>query len=82
MCLEAGIPRQRFHDARETLTERGQIRVDGVHVSIVRPLPPLLEKPMRTDKLSNTNNGQNGQLSDDKRTDASQASQQPEYEDF
>ncbi len=81
-CLEAGMPRQRFHDARETLTERGQIRVDGVHVSIVRPLPPLLEKPMRTDKLSNTNNGQNGQLSDDKRTDASQASQQPEYEDF
>lgn len=39
-CNNADIPRQRFHDARNTLSERGQIQLDGPHVLIVRPVEP------------------------------------------
>lgn len=37
-CEDAGIPRQRFHDARVTLADRHQIRIEGPHVFLVRPV--------------------------------------------
>lgn len=36
-CEKAGVPRQRFHDARNTLVEREYIRIEGPHVFLVRP---------------------------------------------
>ncbi len=39
-CEEAGIPRQRFYDAKNTLVDRQQIRIDGPHVFLsVRSAP-------------------------------------------
>jgi len=49
-CEKAGIPRQRFHDAKNTLTERCQIRVNEPHVSLVRPVLKPLEESDRTDE--------------------------------
>ncbi len=36
-CEESGVPRQRFHDAKNSLVERNKIRIDGPHVYLVRP---------------------------------------------
>lgn len=39
-CEEAGIPRQRFHDGKNTLVERHHIRIEGALVFLVRPSCP------------------------------------------
>lgn len=67
-CEESGIPRQRFHDARSTLADRNQIRIDGPHVFLVRPVLSPLEEPDRTDRPKDADTGQTGQEPDESRT--------------
>ncbi|MHC8316705.1 AAA family ATPase [Pseudomonas sp. LB3P31] len=67
-CEEAGIPRQRFHDLKYTLTVRQQIRIDDTHVFLVRPVLPSLEVPYRTDSRATVNTGQAGREPDQYRT--------------
>lgn len=86
-CEEAGIPRQRFHDAKNTLVERQQIRIDGLHVFLVRPVRSPLETPDRTDNRNNSETGQarqTGHESDEYRTQAGQQPepQIPDFEEF
>lgn len=83
-CEEAEIPRQRFHDAKNTLTDRQQIRVDGTHVFLVRPVLPLLGAPDRTDSREIVNTGQTGREPDENRTQNGQHAQSPavNFEDF
>lgn len=83
-CEEAGIPRQRFYDAKNTLIERNLIKVDGPHVNRVRPVRSSLVKPDRTDSLKHVQSGQTGQNPDKQRTDAPGSVQQSSnaHEDF
>lgn len=71
-CEEKGVPRQRFHDAKNTLADRGQVRFEGPHVYLVRPEGSPLGATDRTDKAIHLNNGQGGQQSDNLRTQAGQ----------
>lgn len=75
-CEEAGIPRQRFHDAKHTLIERNFIKIDGPHVIRVRPVRTSLVKPERTDSLTHVKTGQTGQNPDKQRTDAPETVQE------
>lgn len=68
-CEEGGITRQRFHDVKNTLANRNQIRIDGPHVFLVRPVLPPLREPYRTDRPENANTGQTGQKTDESRTE-------------
>lgn len=79
-CEESGIPRQRFHDAKNTLTNRNQIRIDGPHVFLVRPVLPPLEEPDRTDRPKDANTGQTGWGPDESRTETGQLT--AEFEEF
>lgn len=81
-CEEAGIPRQRFHDAKNTLASRNQIRIDGPHVFLVRPVLHPLEEPERTDSPENANIGQTGQEPDEIRMETGQADESPDYLEF
>ncbi|MCL7944062.1 helicase RepA family protein [Marinobacter sp. ATCH36] len=67
-CEKEGIPRQRFHDAKNTLAEREQVRLDGPHVYFVRPVRSSLETPDRTDSPNKTKIGQTGREPDRNRT--------------
>lgn len=81
-CEESGIPRQRFHDAKNTLADRQQIRLDGPHVFLVRPVLPSIGRTDRTDSSEDVNTGQSGQEPDANRTDTGQPAQAPEYLEF
>lgn len=86
-CEEAGIPRQRFHDAKNTLLNRNCIQIEGPHVALVRPVLTSLVKPERTDNLTHDKAGQNGQIGhkpDKQRTDTQGSVQQSSnaHEDF
>ncbi len=78
-CEENGIPRQRFHDAKNTLTERQQIRLEGPHVFLVRPVLRPIEGTDRTDSSGHMNSGQEP---DTNRTDTGQPAETPEYLEF
>lgn len=67
-CEKEGIPRQRFHDAKNTLAERQHIRLDGSYVYLIRPVRSSLEPPDRTDRSNTANGGQSGRESDHNRT--------------
>lgn len=83
-CEEAGIPRQRFHDAKNTLLDRNCIQIDEPHVALVRPVLTSLAKPERTDSLTHVNAGQTGHKPDKQRTDAPGSVQESSntHEDF
>lgn len=81
-CEEAGIPRQRFHDAKNTLADRNQIRIDGPHVFLVRPVLSPLEEPDRTDSPEDGNTGQTGREPDENRTETGQAVESLDFEEF
>lgn len=78
-CEEAGIPRQRFHDAKISLCDRNQIRIDGPHVFLVRPVRSPLEEPDRTDRTKDANTGQFERKPDEHRTGTGQPAQSPDY---
>lgn len=69
-CEAGGIPRQRFHDSKQSLVERNHIRIDGPHVFLVRPVLSHLGTPDRTDKPSDPISGQTGHEPDNYRTGA------------
>ncbi|WP_278401751.1 AAA family ATPase [Stutzerimonas kunmingensis] len=81
-CEENGIPRQRFHDAKNTLTERQQIRLEGPHVFLVRPVLRPIGGTDRTDSIVYMNSGHTGQEPDTNRTDTGQPAETPEYVEF
>jgi hypothetical protein len=86
-CEEAEIYRKRFSDVKTTLTDRQQIRIDGTHVFLVRPVLPLLGEPDRTDSHKIVNTGQTGQTGrepDENRTQNGQHAQSPavDFEDI
>jgi len=72
-CSEAGIPRQRYHDAKKSLAERQYIWFDGPHVYLVRPELWPYGKPDRTDGADVPKTGQSGQKPDDNRTASGQS---------
>ncbi|MCG8523262.1 MAG: helicase RepA family protein [Pseudomonadales bacterium] len=74
-CEDEGVPRQRFHDAKNTLVERGKIRIDGPHVYFVRPDWNPLGIPDRTDSTNRSKSGQSGREPDNIRTATGQNSQ-------
>lgn len=71
-CLEAGIPRQRYHDVKNSLAERQHISFDGPHVYLVRPELTSYRKPDRTDGTCKVKTGQSGQKADENRTPSGQ----------
>lgn len=81
-CEESGIPRQRFHEAKNTLADRQQIRFDGPHVFLVRPVPLPIGRPDRTDRPRDVNTGQTGRKPDANRTDTGQPAEAPNFEEF
>lgn len=83
-CEEAKITRQRFHDVKYALTDRQQIRIDGTHVFLVRPVLPPLGEPDRTDSLKIVNTGQTGREADENRTQNGQHGKSPavDFEEF
>ncbi|MHC8355667.1 AAA family ATPase [Pseudomonas sp. LB3P81] len=83
-CKEADIPRQRFHDVKKTLIDRQQIRIDGAHVFLVRPVLPPLGEPDRTDSRTTVNTGQTGREPDENRTQNGQHAKSPavDFEEF
>lgn len=81
-CEANGMPRNRFHDAKSSLADRQQIRLDGPHVLLVRPVLPPIGRPDRTDSSKEVNTGQNGRKPDADRTDNGQPSESPDYEDI
>src|SRR5690606_38529309 len=81
-CEENGIPRQRFHDAKNTLTERQQIRLEGPHVFLVRPVLRPIGGTDRTDSPGRMDSGQTGQEPDTNRTGTGQPAETPEYLEF
>lgn len=83
-CEEAEISRQRFHDVKNTLTDRQQIRIDGAHVFLVRPVLQSLMEPDRTDSLKIVNTGQAGREADENRTQNGQHAKSPavDFEEF
>lgn len=81
-CVENGIPRQRFHDAKSTLTERQQIRLEGPHAFLVRPALRPIGGTDRTDSSGHMSSGHTGQEPDTNRTDTGQPAEAPEYVEF
>jgi hypothetical protein len=83
-CEETGIPRQRFHDAKNSLVERELIRIDGAHVFLVRPIRSPLESPDRTDNKTTCETGQTGHEPDENRTLSGQHPKPalPDFEEF
>lgn len=81
-CEEIGIPRQRFHDAKNTLADRQQIRLDGAHVFLVRPALPSIGRTDRTDSSEDVKTGQGRQEPDANRTDTGQPTEAPDFEEF
>ncbi|MCY1368860.1 hypothetical protein D9M69_558640 [compost metagenome] len=79
-CEAIDISRQRFHDVKNTLTDRKQIRIDGQHVFLVRPVLSPLEEPDRTDRPRDDNTGQTGQEPDESRTGTGQPA--ADFEEF
>ncbi|MGQ7815786.1 AAA family ATPase [Metapseudomonas furukawaii] len=71
-CEAVDISRQRFHDVKNTLTDRKQIRIEEPHVFLVRPVLSPLEEPDRTDRPKDDNTGQTGQEPDESRTGTGQ----------
>jgi len=56
-CEKANIPRQRFHEAKKVLSEKGHIRLEDSHVVLVRPVQSPLGRSERTDKLTSSDSG-------------------------
>jgi len=79
-CDSAGIPRQRFHDVKNTLVEREQIRIEGPHAFLVRPIRKPLEEPERTDGSNRANTGRCGQEPDNNRLLNGQKADSAHYE--
>ncbi|MNZ12504.1 hypothetical protein D3C78_293820 [compost metagenome] len=81
-CEANDMPRNRFHDAKSSLADRQQIRLDGPHVLLVRPVLPHIGRTDRTDSSKDVNTGQIGQEPDANRTDTGQPTEAPDYEDI
>ncbi|MBV2134068.1 helicase RepA family protein [Pseudomonas sp. MAP12] len=81
-CEANDMPRNRFHDAKSSLADRQQIRLDGPHVLLVRPVLPHIGRTDRTDSSKDVNTGQIGREPDANRTDTGQPTEAPDYEDI
>ncbi|MOA27096.1 hypothetical protein D3C78_1479420 [compost metagenome] len=71
-----------MHDVKKTLSERHQIRIDGPHVFVVRPVLSPIGAPDRTDSPKDANTGQTGQEPDESRTGTGQSDESPKFEEF